>query len=74
VRRTCSAGADLDDLPREVRADAGVRALIDRLWPVLTPQRLLDLLKRGVLVVGPNATFLRYIGQDRCCPHSARPG
>ena len=63
VRRTCSAGADLDDLPREVRADAGVRALIDRLWPVLTPQRLLDLLKRGVLVVGPNATFLRYIGQ-----------
>jgi DNA helicase IV len=33
--------ADLDDMRRELRADPGVRALIERLWPVLTPQRLL---------------------------------
>jgi DNA helicase IV len=33
--------ADLDEMRRELRADPGVRALIERLWPVLTPQRLL---------------------------------
>jgi DNA helicase IV len=33
--------ADVDDMRRELRADAGVRALIENLWPVLTPQRLL---------------------------------
>jgi DNA helicase IV len=32
--------ADVDDLSEEVRSDPGVRALIERLWPVLTPQRL----------------------------------
>jgi DNA helicase IV len=34
-------GADLDDMRRELRADPGVRGLIERLWPILTPQRLL---------------------------------
>jgi DNA helicase IV len=33
--------ADLDDMRRELRADPGVQALIERLWPILTPQRLL---------------------------------
>ncbi len=33
--------ADVAELRRELRADPGVRAAIDRLWPVLTPQRLL---------------------------------
>jgi DNA helicase IV len=33
--------ADVDDLRRELRGDREVRALIERLWPVLTPQRLL---------------------------------
>jgi DNA helicase IV len=33
--------ADVDDLRRELRGDAAVRALIERLWPILTPQRLL---------------------------------
>jgi len=33
--------ADVDDLRREVRSDPAVRALVERLWPVLTPQRLL---------------------------------
>jgi DNA helicase IV len=32
--------ADLEDLRHEVRNDPSVRALIERLWPVLTPQRL----------------------------------
>jgi DNA helicase IV len=32
--------ADVNDLRHEVRNDPGVRALIERLWPVLTPQRL----------------------------------
>ncbi len=32
---------DLDDMRRELRAEPAVRALIERLWPVLTPQRLL---------------------------------
>ena len=33
--------ADVDDMRRELRAEPAVRALIERLWPVLTPQRLL---------------------------------
>ncbi len=33
--------ADVDDLRSEVRGDPEVRALIERLWPILTPQRLL---------------------------------
>ncbi len=33
--------ADVDDLRRELRRDPEVRALIERLWPILTPQRLL---------------------------------
>jgi DNA helicase IV len=32
---------DIDDLRRELRADPAVRALIDELWPVLTPQQLI---------------------------------
>ncbi len=32
--------ADVNELRHEVRNDPGVRALIERLWPVLTPQRL----------------------------------
>jgi DNA helicase IV len=32
---------DVADMRRELRADPGVRALIENLWPVLTPQRLL---------------------------------
>src|SRR5260221_1796560 len=33
--------ADVDDLRRELRRDPEVRALIERLWPILPPQRLL---------------------------------
>jgi DNA helicase IV len=33
---------DVAELRHEVRNDPGVRALIERLWPILTPQRLLD--------------------------------
>jgi DNA helicase IV len=33
--------ADVDDLRRELRGDPEVRAVIERLWPILTPQRLL---------------------------------
>ena len=33
--------ADLDDMRRELRAEESVRALIERLWPILTPQQLL---------------------------------
>jgi DNA helicase IV len=33
--------ADLDDMRRELRAEDSVRTLIERLWPVLTPQQLL---------------------------------
>jgi DNA helicase IV len=33
--------ADVDEMRRELRADPGVPALIERLWPILTPQRLL---------------------------------
>jgi DNA helicase IV len=32
----------LADLQRELRADPGVRARLDDLWPALTPQRLLE--------------------------------
>ncbi|MGK4579488.1 HelD family protein [Kitasatospora sp. HPMI-4] len=32
---------DVEDLRRELRESPGVRAAIDELWPVLTPQRLL---------------------------------
>jgi DNA helicase IV len=39
------ADAELDDIRRELRQDAAVRAAIGKLWPALTPQRLLaDLL------------------------------
>ncbi|WP_440900673.1 HelD family protein, partial [Actinosynnema sp.] len=34
--------ADVDDIRRELREDEKVQAAIDRLWPVLTPQRLLE--------------------------------
>ena len=33
--------ADLEDMRQELRSDPAVRALIEELWPVLTPQRLL---------------------------------
>jgi DNA helicase IV len=33
--------ADLEDMRQEVRSDRAVRTLIEELWPVLTPQRLL---------------------------------
>ncbi len=33
--------ADLEDMRQEVRSDRAVRALIEELWPILTPQRLL---------------------------------
>jgi DNA helicase IV len=40
--------ADVDELRQELRADPGVRALISRLWPVLTPQQLIaDLFSSG---------------------------
>jgi DNA helicase IV len=39
--RNLLSQADIDDLRQELRADPGVRAAIDSLWPVLTPQRLL---------------------------------
>ncbi|MGY1858338.1 HelD family protein [Modestobacter sp. SYSU DS0290] len=36
---------DVDDVRQEMAADAGVRALIDEMWPVLSPEQLLrDLL------------------------------
>jgi DNA helicase IV len=34
--------ADTEDIRAELRQDARVRALITKLWPVLTPQQLLD--------------------------------
>jgi DNA helicase IV len=33
---------EIGDLTREIAGDAGVRRALDELWPVLTPQRLLD--------------------------------
>ena len=35
------AEADLAEIRRELRADAALRSVLDRFWPVLTPQRLL---------------------------------
>nr|WP_244990072.1 AAA family ATPase [Saccharothrix coeruleofusca] len=34
--------ADIDDIRRELREDDAVRAAVERLWPTLTPQRLLE--------------------------------
>ncbi|GAA3876486.1 AAA family ATPase [Saccharothrix violaceirubra] len=34
--------ADIDDIRRELREDENVRAAVERLWPTLTPQRLLE--------------------------------
>jgi DNA helicase IV len=33
---------DVDELRKELRGDPGIRQLINRLWPILTPQQLLD--------------------------------
>ncbi len=33
--------ADIDELRRELRADPAVRAVINRLWPAITPEQLL---------------------------------
>jgi DNA helicase IV len=38
---TLLAAADVEDIHRELRADAAVRAAITALWPTLTPQLLL---------------------------------
>ncbi|MEU5695666.1 AAA family ATPase [Actinosynnema sp. NPDC020468] len=34
--------ADIDDIRRELREDEAVREVVERLWPVLTPERLLE--------------------------------
>ncbi|WP_367131108.1 helicase [Saccharothrix sp. HUAS TT1] len=34
--------ADIDDIRRELREDPGVQAAIEKLWPTLSPQRLLE--------------------------------
>jgi DNA helicase IV len=34
--------ADVDDIRRELREDPAVQAAIEKLWPTLTPQRLLE--------------------------------
>ncbi|MFI9813702.1 HelD family protein [Saccharothrix variisporea] len=34
--------ADIDDIRRELREDPEVQAAVERLWPTLTPQRLLE--------------------------------
>jgi DNA helicase IV len=50
---------DIDDLRREMRSDPAVLAVIDRLWPVLTPQQLLAGLfasKRRLAVAAPGLT------------------
>jgi DNA helicase IV len=39
--RSLLSGADLDDIRAELRGDDHVRAALDELWPVLTPQQLL---------------------------------
>jgi DNA helicase IV len=65
--------ADVDDLSREVRGDPAVRALIERLWPVLTPQLLVgellsspDLLAAAApkLTEAERAALLREPGSD----------
>jgi DNA helicase IV len=51
--------ADADELRQELRADPRVRALINRLWPVLTPQQLIaDLFssKERLAVAAPRLT------------------
>jgi DNA helicase IV len=50
---------DIDDLRRELRADPAVRTVIDRLWPVLTPQQLIAGLyssKRRIAAAAPGLT------------------
>jgi DNA helicase IV len=65
--------ADTDDMRRELRADPGVQALIERLWPILTPQRLLAELfsSAGRLAAAAprfskaeRAALLREVGSD----------
>ncbi|GAB2970911.1 HelD family protein [Saccharothrix stipae] len=34
--------ADIDDIRRELREDPGVQAAVEKLWPTLSPQRLLE--------------------------------
>ncbi|MFI9006414.1 HelD family protein [Actinosynnema sp. NPDC053489] len=34
--------ADVDDIRRELREDPAVQAVVERLWPTLSPQRLLE--------------------------------
>jgi DNA helicase IV len=50
---------DLDDLRRELRDEPAVQQLIERLWPVLTPQRLVSGLlssKRRLATAAPGLT------------------
>jgi DNA helicase IV len=50
---------DVGDLRRELRSDPAVRAVIDRLWPVLTPQQLMAGLfasKRRLAAAAPGLT------------------
>jgi DNA helicase IV len=65
--------ADLEEIRHEVRNDPSVRALIERLWPVLTPQRLVgDLLSSADrlaaaaprLIQAERAALLREPGSD----------
>ena len=39
---TALGAADTEDIRAELRQDSGVRAAVAQLWPVLTPERLLD--------------------------------
>ncbi len=53
------AQPDLAEVRRDLRADAGVRARLDELWPLLTPQRLLAELfadPARLLVAAPGLT------------------
>ena len=62
----------LDDIARELRADAEVRAVIGRLWPNLTPQRLL-----GDLFSSParlRRAAPRFTETDRALLHRDRDG
>jgi DNA helicase IV len=50
---------EIDDLRRELTAEPAVRALIDRLWPVLTPQQLISDLfasRRRLAMAAPDLT------------------
>ena len=52
-------GQDIADLRRELRVDPAVRAVIHRLWPVLTPQQLIAGLfasKRRLAAAAPGLT------------------